>query len=94
MHTVLVMLEARPGLEAELEQILKDLADGSRAEPASVLYHVHRVKDNEHQFILYEQWQSAEQHAKQFEKSYVQALGQRLASCLSKPYEVYIAELL
>lgn len=94
MHTVMVRLEAKPGFAAELEKILLELAAHSRVEPANVLYHVHRLKDNEHQFILYEQWQSAEEHAKQFERPYVQVLGQRLADCLSKPYEAHIAELL
>ncbi len=55
---------------------------------------LHQTLDKPSEFILYEQWESKTAHGGQFQKPYIQALGEKLASLLAKPYHVIFAEKL
>lgn len=90
-HTVMVILEAKPGKETELESALISVAKQSRSEDSNVDYRVHKSIDNPQQFILYENWINQELHQQQFEKPYIQELGSNLQSVLAKPYQAYMA---
>ena len=55
-HEMIVTLEAKPGLEAELAIMLQKVAELSRAEVPCLEYRVHRNTENPAEFILYECW--------------------------------------
>lgn len=76
-HTVMVLLEAKPGKGKELKAALQEIVGPSRSESASLEYKLHQSKENPNQFMLYENWESSELHAKQFEKPYIKALGKK-----------------
>ena len=90
-HTVIVILEAKPGKENELAQALKKVAEPSRSEEICVEYRLHQGSDNPAQFVLYEQWVSRERHQEQFTKPYIVELGQQLGDLLAKPYQAIFA---
>jgi quinol monooxygenase YgiN len=90
-HTVIVILEAKPGKENELEKALQSVVQPSRAEEICLEYKLHQDSSNPAQFILYEQWASREQHQEQFTKPYIIELGQKLESLLAKPYQAIFA---
>lgn len=90
-HTVIAILEIKPGMEAEIEAALSDVAAASRAEDSNVEYRLHKSIENPQQFILYENWVSKEKHAEQFEKPYIHELVKKLENALAKPYQVYMA---
>lgn len=90
-HTVVVILEAKPGKVTELKAALMTVAQHSRLENTNIEYRVHESIDNPGQFILYENWVSKEKHQQQFEKPYITELAATLESLLAKPYAAYMA---
>ncbi len=91
-HTVICVMEAKPGREEDLQRALTEVAALSRAENTCLNYHLHQDKNNPANFILYENWISQTEHQKQFEKSYIIDLGNKLEELLVKPYQYYFAE--
>lgn len=59
-QVLVVRFAARPGAEDRLEQALRALARGSRAEPGCLAFAVHRGAIDGGAFLLYEQWATAE----------------------------------
>lgn len=90
-HTVIVLLEASPGKESELQSALETVTQYSRAEPHNITYQLHQSTDNPLLFILYEQWQSKELHQTQFEKAYIKAFAEKAKLLLSKEPQVISA---
>lgn len=91
-HTVVAILEAKPEKIAEIKQDLLMIAEQSRKEPACIEFYVHQDKTNPATFILYENWKSAEDHQKQFQKSYILDFAAKLGDLLAKPYQGFTAE--
>jgi quinol monooxygenase YgiN len=52
-HTVVVILEAKPGKETELKNALVNVIQPSRSEKTCLEYRVHQENNNPAQFILY-----------------------------------------
>lgn len=92
-YTVIVILEAKPGKENELESELKKVAEYSRAESTNIEYKLNKSIDNPKQFILYENWVNKEMHQAQFEKPYIKNFANKLEELLAKPYEAFFSEL-
>lgn len=91
-YTVVAIIEAIPGKEKQLESALLAVVEPSRSEKACVEYRLHKSVDNPAQFFLYENWESKEKHAEQFEKSYIKDLVEKLDGVLAKPYQVFFGE--
>ena len=91
-HTVVVLFEVKQGKEAELEVALQSVANLSRDETTNIEYRIHQDSNNPQQYILYENWESKEKHAKQFEKPYIKEFADKLTDILAKPYQVYFAK--
>ena len=70
-YTVIAIVEAQPGKENELENLLQHVAEQSRAEEACVSYKLHKGIESQ-QFVLYEKWATPEKHQEQFSKPYIQ----------------------
>lgn len=91
-HTVIAILEAKPEEAAFLEAELLKIGEYSRKESYCQEYRVHKDKSNPAKFVLFENWDSAEDHKKQFEKPYILEFMQKADGKLAKPYEVIMAE--
>jgi len=81
----------KKGMERQLESALQAVVAPSRAEKTNIEYRLHKSIDNPALFILYENWESKEQHQKQFNKFYIQELVGKLETILAKPYQVIFA---
>jgi quinol monooxygenase YgiN len=90
-HTVLVIIESVKGKEESLKNALMDVIEPSRSENSCLEYRLHQDKNNPAQFVIYENWKSAELHQEQFKKSYITALGKKIEPLLAKPYQVIFA---
>lgn len=91
-HTVLVILEAKPGKDNELKEALINVIKPSRAEKACLEYRLHQDSNDPTKFILYENWENAEAHQQQFAKPYIVNLADRLSDLLAKPFQVFFAK--
>jgi quinol monooxygenase YgiN len=61
-HTVLVLIEAKPGKENEVKKILHALVKPSRQEEGCINYDLHDCPDNSGKFMFYENWTSKAAH--------------------------------
>lgn len=91
-HTVMVLIEARPGKENELKDSLLKVAELSRQEDSCIEYHLYQDPDNLCQFGLYEKWKSKELHQEQFQKSYIIDFAGKVESLLAKPYQGFFGK--
>lgn len=91
-HTVVVIVEAKPGHDVDLKQALHDIIMPSRNEKASIEYKVHQSDSDPNQFMLYETWTSAQEHAKQFEKHYILKFADQLKAHVAKPYVLFMGK--
>ena len=86
-YVVVVMLEAKAGKEEDLKQALVKVAQESRKETSCIDYRLHQDQNNSAKFVLYEKWQSADLHQKQFAKPYIEEFANLAEELLAKPYE-------
>lgn len=91
-HTVIVVLEAKAGKEADLKNALDHIVKQSRLEKGCLEFRLHQDNNNAAQFILYENWGSVEAHEEHFKESYVQEFAKNADDLLAKPYEAYFAK--
>ncbi len=85
-HSVMCILEAKPGKENQLRDALMKVAKFSRLEDSCIEYHVYQDANTPTLFSLYENWQSAELHQEQFKKPYILELLAVSDELLAKPY--------
>ena len=52
--TLIAKLSALPGKDDELAALLAELAQDVRAEPGNVVFTVHRLRDDQNVFLVYE----------------------------------------
>ena len=62
--TLLVVLRAKEGQEAALEQELRALVGPTRCEPGCLGYTLHRSADQPGVFLLHEAWAGRDHHAR------------------------------
>src|SRR4051794_3237625 len=60
MIVVVARLQAKPGHEAEVEEILRGLIPLTRAEAGCLSYHLHVQEGDPTSFLFFEQWESDE----------------------------------
>ena len=87
-YIVLVILEAKPGKEKELEESLNAVVEPHRSQKTCLDYKIHHDTSNPAKFGIYARWTNEEEHDKEFHKSYVQELLKKLEEILVKPLEV------
>lgn len=61
--TLVVILEAKPGKETALKEILTSLIAPTRKEEGCIEYRLNIAQDSTNKFMFYETWASAEAHA-------------------------------
>lgn len=88
----MVILEAAIGKEEELKKILMAVVEPSQKEKTCLEYRLHQSLDEPNKFVLYEHWESKTAHEAQFQKPYIQVLGEKLEPLLAKSYQVIFAE--
>jgi quinol monooxygenase YgiN len=56
--TVIARLKAKPGAEARLEELVKNLIEPTRAESGCLVYDLHRDVEDPAVYYFYENWRS------------------------------------
>lgn len=85
-HTVMVILETKPGKEEFLKEALSKVADQSRLEDSCLEYRFFQDRENPQLFGLYERWKSKELHQLQFSKPYIVDFAKKTETVFVKPY--------
>jgi quinol monooxygenase YgiN len=74
LYCAAVTWEARPGTEQRLEEILREMAVHTHAEPGCVMYVAHRSVDRAGVYFLYEQFVDEAAFARHVESNYYKRL--------------------
>ncbi|HVO74805.1 MAG TPA: putative quinol monooxygenase [Ignavibacteriaceae bacterium] len=82
---VIASAKAKPGLEAELEKLLVEVAEPTRRQPGCVSFSVYRSADDNSVIIGFERWASKNYHEKHLQGSHVQTLMSKMGNILSGP---------
>jgi quinol monooxygenase YgiN len=69
--TLIAFIRAKPGRGDELGRRLVDLVEPSRAEAGNINYDLHHSNDAPDLWVLYENWQAADDLALHFDRSYM-----------------------
>jgi quinol monooxygenase YgiN len=90
---VSVVWSARPGCEAEVEALLREMRERTLEEPGCREYHVHRLS-GAGRFLLYEQYDDAAAVAAHHASAHYRELVQGRAAALVLHREILRGELL
>ena len=83
--TVLAIIKAKSGMEARVEQALKELIEPTRKEPGCINYDLHVLSDDSTVFMFHENWQSKEDLDQHLSKPYLEEFLSQAESFLAEP---------
>lgn len=87
--TIVAMLYAKPGKEAELAARLFALVAPSRAEAGCINYDMHQSNEEPGTFIMYENWTGSAALEAHFTMPYMRELGAVLPDLVSEPVKMH-----
>lgn len=87
-HILISHLECNPKYKDELKNALKNASLQSRKESYCIDHQVYENAGNPNEFVLYEVWNSKEDHSQQFEKDYIKHIIENLDKWLITPPEI------
>lgn len=91
-YVVIAIINAKPGMEKDLEYELKKIVKPSRNESSNIEYRLHKSVKDSTEFTLYEVWKSPELHQEQFSKPYIKDLIGKLDSIIISPPKFVFAK--
>ncbi len=83
--TVIAEIQARPGKEEELREVLLGLVGPTRLEEGCVQYDLHEDHAAPGKFLFYENWRSGEHLDRHLETPHLRAFKARLDELLESP---------
>jgi len=86
--TVLAIIKAKPGMEARVEQALKDLIEPTRQESGCINYDLHVLMDKPGEFMFYENWQSKERLDDHLNRPHLQDFLAQAEEILAEPVSI------
>ncbi len=92
MQTLIVILIAKPGNEALIENSLRSLLDATTNEPGAISYELHRGPTGSRRFVLYERYDNSAALRAHLGADYVKAAMSSLAGLLEQPPEIQECE--
>jgi quinol monooxygenase YgiN len=85
---VLATAKAKPGMEADLERALRDVAAPTRAQPGCLEFQLYRSTQNPAAITAFERWSSEEDHERHLQSNHVKTLITRFEGSLAAPPEI------
>ncbi len=87
----ILVAEAKPGKELEMQQAFSTVVDQSKKEAGCLAYRIHVDVANPAKVLLYGIWDDEQAHDRHAEREYIQQLVRRLSvdDLLVKPFVVY-----
>lgn len=89
---VVAVLQALPGVGAEVLALWPSLSAQVRAEEGCRAYDLHRVVGDDDRFVVLERWTSLSTLAAHGQSAHMQEFGARASSLLAAPPEVIVLE--
>lgn len=86
--TLIAVATAKPGQEEELGRRLKALVEPTRAERGNINYDLHRSRDDEAVWMLYENWRSQADLDQHFETPHLQGFLGSMHEVLDRELEL------
>lgn len=90
---VIASAKARTGHEKNLERILCDVAEPTRAQPGCILFSVYRSQEDRSTIIGFERWASREDHGRHLQGPHVQKLMSAMEELLAEPPRISLYEI-
>lgn len=91
---VIASATAKPGMEAALEQALRDVAGPTRAQPGCVDFHLLRAGGAPRTIVAFERWATPADHQRHLSGAHVQRLMQAMTGILAEPPNIVSYEVL
>lgn len=86
--TVIAYIFAKPGEEQQVRAALLVLVDETRKEKGCINYDLHQQDENPAQFMMYENWQSAEDLEEHARSAHLREFGRNMSPFLERPIEI------
>jgi quinol monooxygenase YgiN len=81
---VIATAKAKPGKEADLERVMREVAGPTRAQPGCVQFSLYRVATAPSTIVALERWASAADHDRHLQGAHVQRLMTQMADILAQ----------
>lgn len=92
MYLLLVEMNARSGMAAELEHVLAGLLNAARDEPGILIYAVHRRQDDAQAFVLYELYRDRAAWETHCATAHLQNALRRFETLLTEPPRLTVCD--
>lgn len=86
--TVVVIFEAFPGKEEELESLLKTAVSPSRLDKGCLNYDLHLSLEDPTKFLFYENWESKQDHQAHMASTHIQDILKKVRPLCKEPQMV------
>lgn len=86
--TVLAIIKAKPGMQTQVEQALKELIEPTRAEQGCINYDLHVLSEDSTGFMFYENWQSKQDLDKHLAMPYIEKFLSKTEELLAEPVAI------
>jgi quinol monooxygenase YgiN len=83
--TVLAIIKAKVGMEAQVEEALKALIEPTRQESGCINYDLHVLSDDPTVFMFHENWNSKEDLDEHLSKPYIEQFLSQAETFLAEP---------
>lgn len=90
---VVAVIKAKPGREAELEELLQTLVAGTHKEPGCLCYALHRAPTEPGTFVFVEKWKAPADLDAHFQTPHIQEALRRKPELIAQ-MDVYPLELI
>jgi len=90
--TVLAIIKAKSGMEAQVEKALRELIEPTRQEPGCINYDLHVLLDDSTVFMFHENWQSKEDLDEHLNKPYLENFLSQAETILAEPVIISLYE--
>lgn len=91
-HTVFVIIEAQPGKEDVLKNILLRVTPINRSQAESKFYKWYQSKTNPCEFVLCAKWTSEQGHQDVLGRDYVGKFFDETQNLMARPYQIIMSE--
>ena len=90
--TVIALIHAKPGKEAETRNVLESLLAPTRAEAGCINYDMHQSTDDPARFMFHENWTSKQALDQHLATPHLKAFMQKEPEILVKPVDITLWE--
>jgi len=85
---VVAIMQAKPGKEDELRDLLLSLIEPTQKEPGYIRYELHSNNDNPAEFVFIEEWESDAALDKHLQSAHLQAAIEQIPELLAGELEI------